>query len=54
VTDQTVRDGEDLAGELKRIRDKFLYPTPDKDHTDYAILTRCIDALSPRKGGGKS
>lgn len=39
--------GEDLAGKLKAIRDKFLFPTPDKDHTDYAVMTRCIAALQP-------
>ncbi|HRL05076.1 MAG TPA: hypothetical protein PL098_00015 [Brevundimonas diminuta] len=37
---------EDLAGKLKAIRDKFLMPTPDKDFTDYAAMTRCTDALS--------
>ncbi|GEM_PF-3163603 len=37
---------EDLAGKLKAIRDKFLMPTPDKDFTDYAIMTRCVEALS--------
>ncbi|GEM_PF-2957667 len=40
---------EDLAGKLKAIRDKFLIPTPDKDYTDYAIMTRCIDALATRE-----
>ena len=54
MTDQTVRDGEDLAKELKRIRDKFLYPTPDKDHTDYAIITRCIAALSQAEARAKA
>ncbi len=34
-----------LADQLKAIRDKFLIPTPDKDHTDYAVMTRCIEAL---------
>lgn len=45
---------EDLAGKLKAIRDKFLMPTPDKDFTDYAVMTRCIDALSaaPAPEGG--
>lgn len=45
---------EDLAGKLKSIRDKFLMPTPDKDFTDYAVMTRCIDALSaaPAPEGG--
>ncbi|WP_426041311.1 hypothetical protein [Brevundimonas sp. TWP2-3-4b1] len=38
---------ENLAAELTRIRDRFLMATPDKDHTDYAIITRCIAALSP-------
>lgn len=37
---------EDLAGKLKAIRDKFLMPTPDKDFTDYAIMTRCVERLS--------
>ena len=38
---------------LKAIRDKFLMPTPDKDFTDYAIMTRCVEALSaaPAPGG---
>ena len=44
------RGGEDLSGKLRAIRDKFLIPTPDKDHTDYAVLTRCIDALSAKGG----
>lgn len=39
--------GDDLAGKLKAIRDKFLMPTPDKEHTDYAVMTRCIAALQP-------
>lgn len=39
-------EGEDLAGKLKAIRDKFLMATPDKDHTDYAVMTRCIAALA--------
>lgn len=45
---------EDLAGKLKAIRDKFLMPTPDKDFTDYAIMTRCVEALSaaPAPEGG--
>lgn len=39
-----------LAEQLKAIRDRELIPTPDDDHADYAILTRCIEALvsSPR------
>ena len=36
---------EDLAGKLTAIRDRFLIPTPDKDFTDYAVITRCINAL---------
>lgn len=45
---------EDLAGKLKAIRDKFLMPTPDKDFTDYAVMTRCIARLSaaPAPEGG--
>ena len=46
---------DDLAGKLKAIRDKFLMPTPDKDFTDYAIMTRCIEALTAapvREEGG--
>jgi len=46
---------EDLAGKLHSIRDKFLIPTPDKDYTDYAIMTRCIAALTAapvREEGG--
>lgn len=42
---------EDLAGKLTAIRDKFLLPTPDKDFTDYAIITRCIAALRPQPSG---
>ena len=41
---------EDLARKLTAIRDKFLMPTPDKDFTDYAIITRCIEALRPQRG----
>lgn len=34
-----------LADQLKAIRDRELIPTPDEQLTDYAILTRCIEAL---------
>jgi hypothetical protein len=34
-----------IADELERIRDKNLIPTPDKDHTDYAVMTQAINAL---------
>lgn len=46
MTDTVTVPREDLAGKLKAIRDKFLMPTPDKEFTDYAVMTRCIEALA--------
>jgi hypothetical protein len=41
----TTPDIARLCERLRRLRDKYLLATPDKDDTDYAIMTRSADTL---------